>query len=238
MPLLAAAQEPTPSKTFVYDQRSHDFGRIREQDGKVSHTFTFTNRGKKPVAISDVNAWCGCTTAEYTRGAIRPGAKARVTVTYNPYGRPGKFSKEVVVMLGDGSEYTRVWVKGDVAGFLHPVTEDYPYALGHSLYVGLSVMAFPGLHAGEQAEVEQRIANDTDRPMRIRFRRQPDNRVLKMPDTLLLAPRERRTLRATYRSPRSYRHNRYFLVYPSVDGKECKPIRVNLFGLDGKPFRN
>ena len=97
-----AQKEPQYISSFKYDKRVHDFGTIKEKDGKVSHTFTFTNTSILPVVISDVNSWCGCTTAEYTKTPILPGKTAKVTVTFNPQSRPGKFSKEVVLNL-DGN---------------------------------------------------------------------------------------------------------------------------------------
>lgn len=233
---VRAQDDARYAETFKYDERIHDFGTIREKDGKVSHTFTFTNRGTRPVVISDVNAWCGCTTAEYTRSVIQPGKRGRVTVTYNPNRRPGRFSKEVVVMLNGGAEYTRIWVKGNVVGTVHPVTEDHPYAFGAGLYMGYKVIPFASLKAGEEATVVQRIANDTGRELTVDFVRVPDNRVLRMPARITLKPHERTTFKVSYRAPKSYRYNRHILVYPVVGGKRLKPMRINWFGSDGRSF--
>ena len=80
--VVAKAQtEPQYVESFKYDKRVHDFGTILEKNGKVSHTFTFTNTGIVPVVISDVNAWCGCTTAEFTKTPVMPGKTAEVKVT-------------------------------------------------------------------------------------------------------------------------------------------------------------
>lgn len=190
--LVAAAQDNMrPLTTFVPDSKVHDFGVIKEKDGKVSHQFVLRNTGKSPVVISDVTAWCGCTTVGYTKRPVRPGESAKVTVTYNPLSRPGKFSKEVVVITGGGTTYTRLWVKGNVMAYQHPVREDYPYEYGEGLFMNLKVLSFPPLQKGEQYVFNLMIANDTDRTMNLKFVRRPDNRVLKMPATLQLKPRER-----------------------------------------------
>ena len=44
-----AQKEPQYISSFKYDKRVHDFGTIKEKDGKVSHTFTFTNTSILPV---------------------------------------------------------------------------------------------------------------------------------------------------------------------------------------------
>ena len=233
---VSAQEEPTFSQTFTPDQRIHDFGTIYERDGKVQHTFEFTNRGRHIVAISQVNAWCGCTTATFTRTPIRPGEKGKVTITFNPSHRPGKFSKEAVVLLNEGKEYIRIWVKGKVIGSQHPVTEDHPYHLGSGLYVRYNTLPFASLRQGQSYTFQQRIANNTNRPMTITFRRVPNNRILQMPDTLLLQPGERRIVPVSYCAPHTYRYNRYIHVYPIVNGQQLKPIRINWFGTDGKDF--
>jgi len=122
--------EPIFMKNLIANERVHDFGTIMEIKGKVSYTFVLTNKDKSPVAITNVNAWCGCTTSEYSKAPIMPGKTGKVTVTFDPNSRPGKFSKEVVVMLNDGKAYMRLWVKGNVVHYLHPVTEDHPYYFG------------------------------------------------------------------------------------------------------------
>ena len=76
-----AQKEPQYISSFKYDKRVHDFGTIKEKDGKVSHTFTFTNTSILPVVISDVNSWCGCTTAEYTKTPILPGKTAKEIIS-------------------------------------------------------------------------------------------------------------------------------------------------------------
>lgn len=178
------------------------------------------------MAIVDVSAWCGCTTASYTRKPVMPGQTATVTVTYNPQSRPGRFSKEVAVISEGGRAYTRLWVKGNVLPYLHPVAEDHPYDYGLGLHMSLGVLSFPPLKKGQQFGFSLKVANDTDRTMTVVFRRRPDNRVLQMPDTLRLKPNERTAIRVAYRAPKTYRHARRITLHPYVNGKAAKTIDV------------
>jgi len=219
-------QEPTFLKTLVPDNKIHDFGTIQENGGKVSHTFVLKNTGSKPVSITEVNAWCGCTTTDYTKAAILPGKTAKVTVTYNPYGRPGKFSKEVVALLNDGKQYIRLWIKGDVKGFLHPVTEDHPYAFGEGLYMSYKKLPFPNMKKGEKYTFKLRVANDTKEIMNVDFVRRPNNKTLQMPNHLTLQPNERRVVEVSYTQPREYDYARYIMVDVYVNGKKVEPLKV------------
>ncbi|HBX51667.1 MAG: hypothetical protein A2W98_05760 [Bacteroidetes bacterium GWF2_33_38] len=89
-----SAQESTSIKfvTLV-----HDFGDFKEIDGKVSYDFEFTNNGKTPLIVTNVNPSCGCTTPDWTKEPIAPGKKGYVKATYDPKSRPGKFSKTITV---------------------------------------------------------------------------------------------------------------------------------------------
>lgn len=75
----------------------HDFGVIKEVDGKVSHTFVIRNTGSAPLVIARVLATCGCTTPVYETEPIAPGKESKIVVTFNPAGRPGQFVKTIAV---------------------------------------------------------------------------------------------------------------------------------------------
>ncbi len=222
--------EPVFLKTFVPAERVHDFGDIEERNGKVSHVFIFRNTGIKPVVVSEANAFCSCTEAEFTYKPIQPGQTTAIKVTYNPYNRPGTFSKEIVVILNNGKNYVRCWVKGNVIGYDHPVEEDYPNYLGAGLYSNLKVIAFVSQGMGRSQIVELKLANDTDSTMRITFTRQPDNKVLKMPSMVELKPKERKVLKTSYAYPKAYTYNRSIMLNVEVNGKRVKPIKVSLLG--------
>ncbi len=214
--LFIVAQEP--SGIFIPNKRIHDFGDIFEKKGKVSYSFQFYNKGNKPIVIDHISAWCGCTSLSYTKRPILPKQKGIVTVTYNPYNRPGAFSKEIVVLTESGKSYSRVWIKGNVIPYLHPVTEDYPYSFGAGLYLGFKVLAFGKVQKGEQKTMEIGYANDTDSLMTLAFKREPDDYYLKIPTSLTLRPKERSKMTFSYIAPNNYAFDRLIKVYPIVNG--------------------
>ena len=44
-----------------FDELTHDFGTFSESNPVVTHTFTYTNVGEKPLVINQAVASCGCT---------------------------------------------------------------------------------------------------------------------------------------------------------------------------------
>ena len=59
---------------FKFDTEVHDFGSIKE-GVQAEHTFKFTNTGKEPLVITNVQASCGCTTPTWSKEPIKPGAQ-------------------------------------------------------------------------------------------------------------------------------------------------------------------
>ena len=118
MAFTVSAQEQTQVQKQVVEiaEKTYDFGVIKEEDGRVSHVFTFKNVNDGPITIKNVRASCGCTTPAWSREPIAPAAEAQITVTYNASGRPGAFHKSVTVTLSNGTEdFTQVlYIKGKV----------------------------------------------------------------------------------------------------------------------------
>lgn len=92
----------------------HDFGEIKEADGKVSHTFEITNRGDAPLVITRVIASCGCTTPEWTKEPIAPGKKGSVDITFDPKNRPGPFAKTISVYSNGKAGSFILTIRGEV----------------------------------------------------------------------------------------------------------------------------
>lgn len=80
-----------------FKEKVYNFGNIREDGGPVRCSFDFDNTGDGSLVIISATAECGCTTPDYPKNPIAPGKKGKITVTYNPLGRPGGFDKVVTV---------------------------------------------------------------------------------------------------------------------------------------------
>lgn len=74
-------------------------GTLSDTDSVHTYRFTFTNVSGRTQRISRVTTNCGCTAARFSRQSIAPGAKAEVSMSYNPKGRPGTIDTNAFVYL-------------------------------------------------------------------------------------------------------------------------------------------
>lgn len=109
---------------------THDFGAFDEDDGTVTCTFTYVNDGDEPLAITAARATCGCTTPTFTRKAVAPGDSGRVEVSFNPTGRPGRFSKRVYIDFNTDPARSTLTIKGVVIGSANTLRSRYPVDAG------------------------------------------------------------------------------------------------------------
>lgn len=90
-----AADKDQPAISI--DNKSYDFGTIKEADGKATHEFSFTNIGSAPLVIINAAAGCGCVKVTYPDSPIAPGKSGVITATFNPRGQGGDFFKNITV---------------------------------------------------------------------------------------------------------------------------------------------
>lgn len=88
-----------------------DFGKI-PQGKPVTHVFEFTNTGSTPFSLDNVQASCGCTTPEWNKDVVAPGATSKITVGYNAQNE-GPFAKPVTITY-NGNQVKQIIIKGDV----------------------------------------------------------------------------------------------------------------------------
>ncbi|MDD4193044.1 MAG: DUF1573 domain-containing protein [Mangrovibacterium sp.] len=219
--------------SILFEEKVHDFGEIMEKDGKVSHTFIFKNTGGGPVVIEKIRSGCSCISAGYSDEPVLPGQKGQITITYNPRYRPGFFSKEITVYTGPPHQVNRIWVKGTVTPYAHPVEEDYPYDFGHGLHLNLKVLAFGKASPGERKEIRLRYANDADQPMILDFMIGGNGKDIGFTAPGELSPKERGEMIVSYTCPNNVKGEVLIMIYPVVNGKKLlQPLHAKVTGAD------
>ncbi len=152
--LVAMAQKPVIS----FDEKSYDFGKVKEEDGKITHVFDFVNKGNSPLVINRAQAQCGCTTPVWTTYPIEPGKKGTITVTYNPQGRPGNFTKSITVYSNATEEQFILTIHGEVIPKPSTDNSAYPVNMG-SLGLKSKVVQLNNIDKGKMQERTLAIQN-------------------------------------------------------------------------------
>jgi hypothetical protein len=101
----------TPPEVVSLKETEYDFGKI-PQGKPVTHIFAFTNTGSTPLKLDNVQASCGCTTPEWSKDEVAPGATAKITVGYNA-AADGPFTKYITITY-NGTQNKQVTIKGEV----------------------------------------------------------------------------------------------------------------------------
>jgi hypothetical protein len=98
--------------SIKFNKLEHDYGTIeRGSDGQCE--FTFTNKGNKPLILSNVRASCGCTVPQWTREPVGPGENGTIKVKYNTQ-ITGAFNKTIIVNSNAANQTVSLRVKGQV----------------------------------------------------------------------------------------------------------------------------
>ena len=105
---FAQAQMAEP---FQFKQTEHDFGKI-PQGKPVYYFFEITNTTDKPLKIDNVTVACGCTTPEWSKEEIAPGATTKIKVGFNAASE-GYFEKPITIQYNESVQKT-IKIKGIV----------------------------------------------------------------------------------------------------------------------------
>ncbi len=159
---------------IVFDKTEHNLGSFLESAGIQVVTYEFTNKGTTPLIINSVNASCGCTTPDWTRQPVAPGARGMVKVSYNPASRPGAFAKTVSVMTNAENSNVMLIISGKVEERERTIAEIYPREIG-SLRAVLNHVSFPTIRSNEIRAETLELYNDTDKPVVVGFKTVPSH---------------------------------------------------------------
>ena len=105
----------SPSDTAIisFTEYEHDFGKVAEGE-KVSLTFTFENKGRGPLIISEVTTTCGCTVAKYDTKPISSGNTGTVEIVFDSSGKSGKQTKSISIHSNASKPIVLLKITGEV----------------------------------------------------------------------------------------------------------------------------
>jgi hypothetical protein len=144
----------TGGPEIKFDSIEHNYGDIKENGGKASHVFWFTNTGTDTLKLTRVQPGCGCTASDYTKDGILPGKKGFVSAQYDPLGRPGPFKKSIAVSSNaKTTPNLTLFISGNVIPKPKDFTDTFRVHLG-SLLVDRNNPVFHNMNFNE-------VRNDT-----------------------------------------------------------------------------
>ncbi len=112
---ISVAVQAQQLKPLRFQEEIHDFGYVDQEGGPVIYSFQFMNVSNRPVKILSVQASCGCTTPDWSKEPIGPGANGFIQASFNPQGRPGYFNKSLTVTTDFDSNPLILQIKGQVS---------------------------------------------------------------------------------------------------------------------------
>ncbi len=85
--------------TVTFPETQYEFGKITEGE-KVSHSFVIKNTGEQLLTLTYVRASCGCTTPNWPKEPVAPGAEAKIDVVFNSAYKRG-FQNKTITVIGN-----------------------------------------------------------------------------------------------------------------------------------------
>lgn len=124
----------------------------------VTAVFRFTNKGKDPLVVRDVDAGCGCMEPEWTKQPVPKGDKGEIRITYDA-ALLGHLDRYIDVYTNAGAQPVRLRMKARVHDGEKKTIEDmYPYSID-DIRLSTSDVEFPEVQAGDSAMAEIDIVN-------------------------------------------------------------------------------
>jgi hypothetical protein len=225
---------------IVFEKSTHDFGTIKEEDGKVTCVFNFTNKGTSPLVIRRVQASCGCTTPDWTKEPIEPGKKGSISVVYTTAGRPGPFTKTITVNSNATEAQQTLSIKGNVIGKMVNASADYPINMGGVLGLKSRVIHFEQIYKGHTASKSLKIQNTGNRDLKINIEGLPAY-ITATVNPSVLKPKEEGTITVNYNTNKTSQwglNNEAVFVGLNGDKKAAEEFKLSVVSNIIEDFRN
>ena len=99
-----------------FEEAEFNFGKVAVGE-KITHTYSFFNKGKADLQIAQVTPSCGCTTLkDWPKEPISPGKSGVITVEFNSAGFSGNIEKTIQVATNGIPRDFYLKLKGEVSG--------------------------------------------------------------------------------------------------------------------------
>ncbi len=105
--LIAGNLKAQQVHKLKFEQDTLVFEKIKDGE-KIRLTYNFTVVSSDPVYIHQIYPGCSCTTTEYSKDTLAPGAKGQINVVFDSKGwgkeEPYEVDKHIYVLYNGGSQ--------------------------------------------------------------------------------------------------------------------------------------
>lgn len=150
-----------------FEKTQHDFGNIKEVDGKAEVIFKFKNVGNKPLKLTKVKASCGCTTPTWTKEAVQPNGTGTIKAAYDAKNRPGPFNKSITVTTDGTPQIVSLGIKGKVIPRPKGPKDWYPVQIGNLRFKTTYMNFVKVKHDSQKDTLSTIIYNEGTKPITV-----------------------------------------------------------------------
>lgn len=162
------------AQVIEFDATTHDFGEISETLGTAVHNFKFTNKGDKPLVVTNVAPSCGCTVADWTKEPVKPGESGTITANYKT--SPGQFNKSMTVASNGSPSSIKLYIKGNVLRKPEDLNATHPQTLAKLKVKNKGDLVFTQINSQQTSPSKFiEVANTTDSDISISFENTPEH---------------------------------------------------------------
>lgn len=219
----------TMEAKMSFEKEKYNFGNIKEDAGKVSHKFVFTNLGAEPIVITNVNSSCGCTTPSWSREPVPPGGKGFINAVFDPSGRKGKFHKTITIRYNESTNPKILHIVGNILT-KEDLYGEYKYLMG-PIRMNKRNIHFSQMYNDEKKTQTIKIMNVSEENIKIGFqenRNMPGHLNITCEPTTL-KPKEKAVITINYNAKMKndwgYVYDRIFMNF---NGKSDFNHRINI----------
>ena len=170
--IVSIANAQQKGANISFEKEIHNYGKIKESDGKVEYKFVYTNTGSSPLIITKVRASCGCTSPTWTEKPVMPGQKGFVSAVFDPRNRSGNFNKSITVETNAEKPRTILRITGEILPREKTIEDYYPKTLG-DLRLETNHFAFVNVYNDQIKKDTLKIYNSSDSKMVVSFTNVP-----------------------------------------------------------------
>lgn len=219
LPIFSQAQTATAKARIAFEKLQHNYGTFKEELGVQTVSFNFKNDGMVPLIINNVQASCGCTSPEWTRQPIAPGATGLIKVSYDPRNRPGVFNKTIRVSSNAENSDVVLTILGDVTARARTIEEDFPNVIG-PLRAKTNHIAFVQIKENQLRKDSTEIINTSDQPVQLSFKTPPPH-LSAVIRPAKLAPKQKGYMVVTFDASKIKAYGFVMhRIYLNIDGKD------------------